>query len=35
MTGNVDPRSVELFKRVGFAALLAKPFNEVSVVTAH
>jgi DNA-binding response OmpR family regulator len=29
MTGNVDPGSVELFKRVGFSGLLAKPFNEV------
>jgi CheY-like chemotaxis protein len=29
MTGNVDPRSIELFKRSGFNALLAKPFNEV------
>jgi CheY-like chemotaxis protein len=29
MTGNVDPGSVELFRRVGFSGLLAKPFNEV------
>ncbi len=29
MTGNVDPRSVETFKRAGFSALLAKPFSEV------
>jgi CheY-like chemotaxis protein len=29
MTGNVDPGSVALFKRVGFNALLAKPFSQV------
>jgi hypothetical protein len=29
MTGNVDPASIEVFKRAGFTALLAKPFGEV------
>ena len=33
MTGNVDPASIEVFKRAGFTALLAKPFGEVCFVT--
>jgi hypothetical protein len=30
MTGNVDTASIELYKSVGFAGVLAKPFSKVS-----
>ena len=32
VTGNVDPRSIEVFKRSGFDGILAKPYLQADVV---